>query len=171
MAIQSWRQEVEAMVGFGELSDGPELAFLHGRETTDGLSHFIGQPDSSIARIRAADGKTIGLGFLVGERQILTCVHVIARALVLPSDISDVPQEIVQIDFPLVAPDQIVTARVTYWQPESDVTGLELIDRPPSGSKPVCLVTADDMLSCWLRPRCVGLWSPAWTDCCWLDTD
>ena len=43
--------------------------------------------DASLVRIRSADGRVLGAGFLVGERQILTCAHVVSQAL----DLADAP--------------------------------------------------------------------------------
>ena len=99
----------------------------------------------SIVRIRALDGRAVGAGFLVADRQVLTCAHVVATALGLPENTPETPQDEVHLDFPLVAPAHIVTARVIHWQPESDVAGLELEDDPPAGARPVRLVTAKDL--------------------------
>jgi V8-like Glu-specific endopeptidase len=57
--------------------------------------------NSAIVRVRAADGRVVGAGFLVGRRQVLTCAHVISQALGLPDD----------------APEQQPVARVVRWQP------------------------------------------------------
>ena len=74
------------------------------------------QLESSIVRIRAANGRTIGAGFLVGEKQVLTCAHVVAGALGLPHDTPETPQAEVCLDFPLIKPGRVVTARVIHWQ-------------------------------------------------------
>jgi hypothetical protein len=101
--------------------------------------------EPSIVRIRAPDGGTVGAGFLVAEGQVLTCAHVVAAALGLPEDTPETPQAVVYLDFPLVAPGRILTARVTHWQPGSDVAGLELDGDPPAAARPVRLVTAKDL--------------------------
>ena len=59
---------------------------------------------ASIVRIRAAKGRIVGAGFLVGEKHVLTCAHVIARALGLSDDTPESPRAEVCLDFPLVAP-------------------------------------------------------------------
>ncbi len=105
--------------------------------------------DSAIARIRTADGAVVGAGFLVGQRQVFTCAHVIDDALGRPRNTPEMPQTEVHLDFPLVAPNQGVTARVVCWQPahpdgSGDVAGLELVDDPPAGTSPVRLVKADE---------------------------
>jgi hypothetical protein len=37
--------------------------------------------DTSLVRIYTADGRVVGAGFLVGERHILTCAHIVATSL------------------------------------------------------------------------------------------
>ena len=101
--------------------------------------------ESAIVRIRMADGRVVGAGFLVAEKQVLTCAHVVVQALGLTGDIPAAPQAEVHLDFPLVAPGCILTARVIHWQLESDVAGLELDGEPPAVVRPVRLVTADDL--------------------------
>jgi hypothetical protein len=103
------------------------------------------QIELSVVRIRAPEGRTVGAGFLVAEGQVLTCAHVIATALGLPEDAPQTPQAEVHLDFPLVAPARILTARVIHWQPGSDVAGLELDGDPPTDARPVRLVTAKDL--------------------------
>ena len=57
----------------------------------------------SIARIRTADNHVVGAGFLVGQRQVLTCAHVIDDALGRPRNTPAMPQADIHLDFPLVA--------------------------------------------------------------------
>ena len=59
----------------------------------------------------------VGAGFLVGERHILTCEHVVAGALGLADDTPEKPQAPVSLDVPRVALGQLLTARVVLWQP------------------------------------------------------
>ena len=101
--------------------------------------------NSAIVRIRAANGTIVGTGFLVTSRHVLTCAHVIASALDLPHDIPDLPQADLHLDFPLLTPESTLTARISHWQPATDVAALELITDPPAESKPVRLVNADDL--------------------------
>jgi signal transduction histidine kinase len=101
--------------------------------------------ESAIVRIRAADGNVVGVGFLVTNRHILTCAHIVTGVFSLPNGTPDPPQANLDLDFPLLAPDQILTARVSHWQPTTDIAGLELTSEPPSESKPVCLVTGSDL--------------------------
>jgi S1-C subfamily serine protease len=100
--------------------------------------------NSAIVRIRTADGRVVGAGFLVSERQVLTCAHVVAQALGIREENGDVPQGEVSLDFPLVAPGEQLTAKIVWWQPDSDVAGLKLDQAPPVGASPNRLVKADD---------------------------
>lgn len=101
--------------------------------------------ESAIVRIRAATGAAVGTGFLVTGRHVLTCAHVVTGALGLLPDAADPPQAELHLDFPLLAPESTLTARVSHWQPAIDVTVLELTTDPPAGSKPARLVTANDL--------------------------
>jgi hypothetical protein len=100
--------------------------------------------ESAIVRIRTADGTVVGTGFLVADRQVLTCTHVVDRALGLPDGTSQMPEGGVHLDFPLSAPKLSLTARIVRWQPESDVAGLELDGDLPPDVQPVRLVTAEE---------------------------
>jgi len=111
--------------------------------------------NSAIVRIRDTNGRVVGAGFLVGQRQVLTCAHVVAQALGLPDDTPEAQKPGFSektrflLDFPLVAPDQRLAARVVCWQPahpdgSGDVAGLELADDPPAGASPVRLVKAEE---------------------------
>ncbi len=107
--------------------------------------------DASLVRIRTADGRIVGAGFLVGERQVLTCAHVVAAALGLADDTPEKPQAVVSLDLPRVAPRQLLTARVVLWRPPraekegDDIAGLELDDDPPQGAQAAPLAQVDDL--------------------------
>jgi hypothetical protein len=119
----------------------------------------------SIVRIFTAGETVVGAGFLVTERQVLTCAHVVAQALGLSHDTPDTPQAKVHLDFPLVTPGLFLTARVIHWQPlrsdgGGDIAGLELEGDLPLGVQAARLVRADDL---WGHPfRVFG--SPAGYD-------
>jgi len=105
--------------------------------------------NSAVVRIRATDDRVVGAGFLVGQCQVLTCAHVIDDALGRSRNTPEMPQAEVHLDFPLVAPDQHLTARVVCWQPalpdgSGDVAGLKLTDAPPTGASPVRLVKTEE---------------------------
>jgi len=98
--------------------------------------------DTSLVRIRTKAGGVAGAGFLVGERHILTCAHVIAQALGLPDDALDLPSSTVRLDFSQLAPHTQLTAEVVFWYPvqddgRGDIAGLKLLDEPPVGAEAV----------------------------------
>jgi hypothetical protein len=95
-------------------------------------------------------GAVAGAGFLVGEKHILTCAHVVAEALGLAQDQVDPPEESVQLDFPLLAPGNNLRAQVVVWQPprpdgRGDIAGLELDTPPPPEASPAPLVAAENL--------------------------
>ncbi len=90
----------------------------------------------------------MGAGFLVDGRHILTCAHVVARALDYPEFSAEPPSELVQLDFPLLARGRMLMARVVLWQRtlenwgEGDVAGLELLEDTPMGAEAVAFASA-----------------------------
>ena len=110
--------------------------------------------DTSIVRIRMADRTVVGTGFLVDERHIFTCAHVVTQALGLPEDVPEAPQALVLLDFPLVAPKKFLTAKVVRWQPRQedesgDIAVLQLQADPPEGAEAACFAEAEDF---WNHP-------------------
>ncbi len=101
--------------------------------------------ETSLVRIQTPQGTPVGSGFLVADRVVLTCAHVVASALGLQAAPADAPPEGVLLDFPLLAPGEPLTARVTVWQPERDVAALELAE-PPPGAAPATLVQGSEWL-------------------------
>ena len=92
----------------------------------------------------------VGAGFLVGDRGVLTCAHVINAALGRGSQAVDRPDRAVAVDFPLLAvPVAAQPAAVVRWLPvaaagEGDVALLQLAGAPPPGATPATLVQADE---------------------------
>ena len=110
--------------------------------------------DTSLVRIRTKDGSVVGAGFLVGERHVLTCAHVVAQALDLPKDAIDQPSSTVSLDFPRLASHTLLTAEVVCWYPvqadgRGDIAGLKLLDEPPVGAEAVHFAPADQV---WGHP-------------------
>ena len=66
--------------------------------------------DTSLVRIRTKAGGVAGAGFLVSDRHILTCAHVIAQVLGLPDDTLEPPSSAVNLDFPRLASHTLLTA-------------------------------------------------------------
>ncbi|MGH3755109.1 MAG: serine protease [Pseudonocardiaceae bacterium] len=107
--------------------------------------------DAAIVRLRTPAGEVVGSGFLVAAGQVVTCAHVVARALgrEAPAETDTVP-----LDFPLVAEGVMVPARVAVWHPvhdddRGDIAVLALVGDPPAGTLPVALVAAEDF---WSHP-------------------
>lgn len=106
--------------------------------------------EASLVRIRTATGLIVGAGFLVGARQILTCARVVAAALDLADDTAEKPQVLLSLDFPHVAPGQLLTAHVMlWWSPRADggddIAGLELDNDPPPGAHAAPLAQIEDL--------------------------
>lgn len=111
--------------------------------------------DAAIVRVRDEMGEVVGAGFLVGPGEVLTCAHVVGRALGQPDGGSGVGlQSRVVVDFPLVAPGQECAAEVVAWYPPrlddtGDVAVLRLTAGLPSGARPARLTVALDV---WDHP-------------------
>ncbi|MBF8189645.1 trypsin-like peptidase domain-containing protein [Nonomuraea sp. K274] len=99
-------------------------------------------------------GAPIGGGFLItASGDLLTCAHVVNRALGLRPDGEECPVEPVTVEFPLLASAPQTTAEVVRWQPigadeRGDVAWLRLSEVPAEGS-PLPLTAVDDM---WDHP-------------------
>ncbi|HEV8483248.1 MAG TPA: trypsin-like peptidase domain-containing protein, partial [Blastocatellia bacterium] len=112
--------------------------------------------DPSIVRIFGENNSIAGCGFLVSKRHILTCAHVVAQALGISQDTQDSPDATIRLDFPIIAPNIINTARVVFWKPvrsagssgsdrSEDIAALELESDSPAGSQPGPVITVDDV--------------------------
>lgn len=105
----------------------------------------------TIARIYDSNGAIVGSGFLVLNRHVLTCAHVVADALGIAHTAQDCPKDLVELDFPLLAwkRTQKVQARVVYWKPMSpegmwvggdDIAALKLEENLVEDIPPIGLV-------------------------------
>lgn len=115
-----------------------------------------GPLEASIVRIFDAAGLVVGAGFLVSSVHVLTCAHVVTRALGLPDGTSEAPEAELTLDFPLVPSEGAVTARTMLWRPvgsepispgiaAEDVAVLELTVSPPTRSRACRLMTSADL--------------------------
>lgn len=110
---------------------------------------------AAIARIYHSTGAIVGAGFLVSDRYLLTCAHVVTAALGIPTETVEPPAAPLELDFPLIAPGQKVKAKVVFWQPVNstqmgeDIAGLLLEADPPMDTQPVRLMAAEEM---WNHP-------------------
>ncbi|WP_031477284.1 nSTAND1 domain-containing NTPase [Streptomyces bicolor] len=95
-----------------------------------------------IARFWGEDGRVTGCGFLIAERTLCTCAHVVADALGLDEAEPAPPAAPVTIDFPLLTPSSAqVRATVTHWRAvtedgSGDIALLSLAE-PVPGTAPV----------------------------------
>ncbi len=115
--------------------------------------------EAAIVRIRKPTGAIVGAGFLIHEKYVLTCAHVIAQALGISESAPQRPSAPIFLDFPLVAPDVRLTALVVFWRPipdrgnstqgHEDIAVLELNDPLPASAKPVRLLLEEDL---WNHP-------------------
>ena len=97
--------------------------------------------ENSICRVYSSTSEVVGAGVLVSYDQILTCSHVVNRALNLNpySPKSPGASIIIEIDFPFLESDRLKT-RVVRWSPakqsnkyKGDVATLQLEEAPPDG--------------------------------------
>lgn len=83
---------------------------------------------------------------------MLTCTHVVARALNLQHNQKIPNKSNICLDFPLVKPGSFVDAIVIFWSPEDedDIAVLELMESP-EGIKSVKLLEADNIWGHYFR--------------------
>jgi tetratricopeptide (TPR) repeat protein len=115
--------------------------------------------ESAVVRIRKQNGAIVGAGFLIHEKYILTCAHVVAQALGISESTPQRPSESIHLDFPLITPDAQLKAQVIFWRPapakgdssqgHEDIAALELDSPPPPDAKPVRLLLENDL---WNHP-------------------
>jgi hypothetical protein len=99
------------------------------------------QFEHAIARIYGARTNIpLGVGFLIEDRLVLTCAHVVVAALQLSDNVTEMPVGEIELDFPLSTEEKILTAKVTRWKPDQDIAWLELSSTPPSKVTPVSIV-------------------------------
>ena len=96
--------------------------------------------ENSLIRILDRHNQPVGAGFLISGSQAVTCAHVITSATGIEIDSKEIHQAEISLDFPLIAPNEIIVARVTAWHKEQDVALLELPRVLPPGTMPVNLI-------------------------------
>jgi len=110
--------------------------------------------DAAVARVRSPAGEVVGGGFLVDSTHIITCAHVVARALGWSASDAPTANETVVVDFPLVTPTVSARARVEAWHPidpndRGDIAILSFEDERPQGPVPARLISSDNF---WGHP-------------------
>ncbi|RKZ52434.1 MAG: hypothetical protein DRR16_18705 [Candidatus Parabeggiatoa sp. nov. 3] len=135
---------------------------------------------ASITRLfkinKANNNKSIvGVGFLVTNRQVLTCAHVVLEALGYSHEDSlpEQPNETVYLDFPLLGSDEL-TAQVIIWYPTSisrgdgrDIAVLELTTDLPEGCQPICI--HENVIDFWEHPFRIFGFPPARDNGVWTN--
>ena len=125
--------------------------------------------------------ETAGVGALVTEKHVLTCAHVVNRALGRKIDTKDKPDRSshIQVYLPLADPTRVLTAALeNLWLPPSitpgfgDLAGLVLVYEDPdtSGVRPAILADAPPIPDDPVRvfgysgdpPRSHGSWVSMW---------
>ncbi|MCL2928516.1 MAG: serine protease [Trichodesmium sp. MAG_R01] len=112
----------------------------------------------SIVRVFKSGGGVAGSGFLVSDKYILTCAHVVAYCLTSsPKNAKiirrqkEIPDEIIEVNFPIFEKGKIgekLETKVTFWRPLNaqkniqDIAVLKLInpDLLPEGATPINLI-------------------------------
>lgn len=97
--------------------------------------------EKAVVRIRKADNSIVGAGFLVKEKIVLTCAHVIDDAIGSNKHIS--------LDFPRIDPNIFLKADIKFKNSESDIAILELCEDTPSGAMGVDPTSQEDL---WGHP-------------------
>ncbi len=127
--------------------------------------------ESAIVRIFALNRTSIvGIGFLIDGKHVMTCAHVVAKALGIARDtrIQDLPVERITLDFPLVDDNHPCTASVVLWLPPmpdetGDIAVLELEQQRPFSTTPVKLVEPSDFwgkpFGTYGYPQSIGGWA------------
>ncbi len=107
----------------------------------------------AIVRINKADNSVAGAGFLISEKHIMTCTHVIAYALgftpkYLPSlDDQDLLNKEVSLVFAVIDLNKSFQAKIIKWYPVTsnqkikDIAVLEIIDEVDEFSAQACSVS------------------------------
>ncbi|MBD1919893.1 trypsin-like peptidase domain-containing protein [Microcoleus sp. FACHB-831] len=114
---------------------------------------MVAQLESSVVRIYSnkKPDTVVGAGFLVADKYILTCAHVVGYALGIDAKTLEKPTVEICLDFPRLERGNKLTARVDFWQPvnsselQEDIAGLELLSPLPDDVKPVRLLTQEDL--------------------------
>lgn len=118
------------------------------------MNSIDSRPDLSVVRIYKQQ-EIVGAGFLISDKYILTCAHVVATVLGINADSEQKPSEeqIVELDFPTIQPIEPLTATVEFWLPVNpnnspeDIAVLKLTEPPPKESQAAVLSMTKDRLS------------------------
>lgn len=114
--------------------------------------------EHAITRIYDTRHTVIGTGFLVADRHVMTCAHVVNTALGRDRAAADPPTDPITLDFPSADDHEPLTAHIDpdRWLPmgEGDVAVLRLETDPPAGAQCAELGAPGDIVRagvCWTR--------------------
>ncbi|MBE1537181.1 serine protease [Actinomadura algeriensis] len=98
--------------------------------------------ETALACVHAHSGAGIGAGFLVADRTVLTCAHVVCRALGGPDHSEAAPPGTVRISFPILDQTRMFKADTVRWRTGGrDIALLELAESAPDAARPVRLIS------------------------------
>jgi hypothetical protein len=113
------------------------------------MTHHIHPLENCLARILVigTDLQPLpsGTGVALHGGRVLTCAHVVNTALKLSRDSKKKPEEIITLDFPLSGSIEKVTAKVGFWDAETDLAELQIIETLPSEVIPTFLLMPDEL--------------------------
>jgi hypothetical protein len=102
---------------------------------------------AAVVRILDSAGEPIGVGFAVGEREFVTCAHVVEEALGLSNGDRPDRSAIVRFDAPFAAPGQVIAATVARWPAagaQDDIVGLRATGPVATGLRAMHLLGVDE---------------------------
>ncbi|GEM_PF-5770110 len=102
--------------------------------------------EKSFVRIRNVNGTTAGAGFMVDEKHIVTCAHVVQYALALGSETILPKESKIQVEYPFISPVKVLSSRPIRYETSNDLAVLELMDSLPAHACPA-LIAMDNHLS------------------------
>lgn len=113
------------------------------------MSHHYHPLENCLVRIFYGDTTrqkiSCGTGVALPNGRVLTCAHVIKEALQMKGDLSGKPAQNIVLDFPFSSSKNTITAKVIFWDFESDIAGLETLDEFPAEVEPAFLYITDDL--------------------------
>lgn len=102
----------------------------------------MNQPlEASVLRVFDETRNVIGTAFLVDDNKVITCAHVVQKALGRENDLI---QSVIQVDFPLLPEKKFCFARIEEIDNELDIAGLALTSPPPDGAQSVDLLNVTE---------------------------
>ena len=89
---------------------------MHGGGAVDRAG---GEPrESAVARVLDAHGRAVGAAFQVPGGEVVTCAHVVDRALNRPLGTEDPPTDRLHLGLPLAGQRTAVEMEVRHWRPQ-----------------------------------------------------